>query len=128
MPGHDLLLHILVAEDDVQAAWALQDILQHAGYRATITHDGLQALAVEAMDPADLLLTDLTMPRLGGRGLIRHIRSARPGLPVLVMSGDVNVRGEDEAWSGAQAPTLVLVKPTGVPAILKAIRTLLAQS
>lgn len=128
MPDRDTPRHILVAEDDVQAAWALQDILQHAGYRTTITHDGLQALAVEAMDPADLLLTDLTMPRLDGRGLIRRVRSVRPGLPVLVMSGDANVRGEDEAWGGSLAPTLVLVKPTGVPAILKAIRTLLAHA
>ncbi|CAO3425577.1 response regulator [Azospirillum doebereinerae] len=123
----DVPSHILVAEDDVQAAWALQDILQQAGYRTTVTHDGLQALAVEAMDPADLLLTDLTMPRLDGRSLIRRLRAARPSLPVLVMSGDVNVAA-GEVWSGAMAPTLVLVKPTGVPAILRAIRTLLART
>lgn len=49
--------------------------------------------AEEAMDalgpalPCDLVVTDLRLPGLSGIDLVGHLRSARPGLPVIVVSG-----------------------------------------
>lgn len=118
-------IHILVAEDDMLVAWAIRDILEGAGYRATVAHDGIQALAVEVMDPADLLLTDLNMPRLDGRGLIHRIRAGRPALPVLAMTGEANPMGLGDLGNGISAPTMVLEKPFTAHAILASLRALL---
>jgi len=80
--------HVLIAEDEVLIAAGLRMVLEAAGYRVTVTHDGLAALEVEKRDPADVLLTDLQMPRLGGAELIRRVRARRPDVPVVAMSGD----------------------------------------
>jgi CheY-like chemotaxis protein len=53
--------------------------------------DGQAALeaALADIDGFDILLTDLRMPRLDGTSLLLALRARRPGLPVVVMSGNV---------------------------------------
>lgn len=65
---------ILVAEDDAVQAELLAETLRSAGHDVLVYPDGLsvlRALEVEAT-PADLLLTDLTMPHLTGSGSARR--------------------------------------------------------
>jgi two-component system, chemotaxis family, chemotaxis protein CheY len=52
--------------------------------------DGFEALEQLAREPADLLLTDINMPRMNGEELLRRIGAdpAHRGLPVLVISTD----------------------------------------
>ena len=59
------LVHVLLAEDEVLAALAIEDSLTRAGFRVTVTHNGRQALEADAKDQADVLLTDLRMPIMG---------------------------------------------------------------
>ncbi|WP_207456551.1 response regulator [Azospirillum sp. SYSU D00513] len=79
--------HILIAEDEDLVALALADLLQNQGYRVTVAHNGKQALEAEEREPVDILLTDMRMPVMDGRELIRHVRQRRPDLPVVVMTG-----------------------------------------
>jgi two-component system cell cycle sensor histidine kinase/response regulator CckA len=66
-----------------------------------------------------VLLTDLTMPRLGGADLARRLTDARPGLPVVYMSGF----GEDRLAVDGVLPTRVrlLHKPFDVDTLARAI-------
>ncbi len=121
----DTTVHILVAEDEVLVAWALRSILEEAGYRVTVAHDGEQALALQAQDPADVLLTDLQMPRLDGYGLIRELRADHPMLPVIVMTGAPDPSGLAELRGAAAAGTIVMAKPVGPQPVLSALRDLL---
>lgn len=121
----DTPVHILVADDDVLIAWALRSILEEAGYRVTVAHDGEQALALQARDPADVLLTDLQMPRLDGHGLIRELRAEYPMLPVIVMTGAPNASGLTGLRGGAAAGTIIMAKPVGPQPVLAALRDLL---
>ncbi|MFS2011985.1 response regulator [Azospirillum sp. CT11-132] len=79
--------HILVAEDEDLVALALAEVLEAEGFRVTITHNGQEAIATDVADPADLLVTDMRMPILGGHDVIRALRDRRPSLPVIVLTG-----------------------------------------
>ena len=64
-------------------------ILAERGYRVLSAGDGEDALAVwrDAGTAIDLLVTDVVMPRLGGRELYGRLSTAQPGLRVLYISG-----------------------------------------
>jgi len=100
--------HLLVAEDEPHAAEAVADYLARKGYRVSVASDGLAALERHREDPADLVITDVRMPRLGGVELIRELRRDTPGLPVVLMTGHVEFEESDELQGG---PLVILKKP-----------------
>jgi CheY-like chemotaxis protein len=73
---------------------------------------GLQALGILASDAAvELLVTDLSMPRIDGCTLITEARRLRPGLPALLLTGFV-AEAEDMLKDAAKSgPIAVLRKP-----------------
>jgi CheY-like chemotaxis protein len=80
---------ILLVEDEVGVRDLAHEFLKTAGYKVLEAYDGADALAVAARypGPIDLLLTDMVMPRLSGRELMRAVRETRPDVKVVVMSG-----------------------------------------
>src|SRR5438094_725483 len=61
---------VLVVDDDPDVRRLAQRVLAQQGYTVITVSDGVEALAVVAREPPDLLLTDLAMPRLDGVALI----------------------------------------------------------
>jgi CheY-like chemotaxis protein len=82
-------LTILLVEDHVQAREATQSLLESLGARVVAVEDGRDALDRLAEVDPDLVLTDLAMPRLGGRELLGRLRAdpLHRGLPVVAVSG-----------------------------------------
>ncbi|HEY8370269.1 MAG TPA: response regulator [Thermodesulfobacteriota bacterium] len=80
---------ILLVEDDDLVRRLARQALEDSGYRILEASDGDDAKRVSETHagPIDLLLTDVVMPRLNGPDLARLLAAARPGLPVLYMSG-----------------------------------------
>ncbi|TWA70631.1 response regulator receiver domain-containing protein [Azospirillum baldaniorum] len=118
-------LHILVAEDESLAAMALEDFLSRKGYRVTLAQDGQEGLERYSADPADLVITDLRMPRMDGRALIRELRIRAAGLPILVMTGFLSMEaGEDDLTSDRWQPLVVLRKPVSPQVILDTLASL----
>jgi CheY-like chemotaxis protein len=64
-------------------------VLSGLGYRVLTAADGMQALEMVGgiSDPVHLLITDVVMPRMGGRELATRLTKLRPGLRVLFSSG-----------------------------------------
>lgn len=90
---------ILLAEDEDAVRQAARRILVSSGYKVLEAANGPAAFALSAAreGPIDLLLSDMVMPGMSGRELARRVRAARPGLPVVYMSGyadDVQAGGE----------------------------------
>jgi CheY-like chemotaxis protein len=88
--------------------------------------DPLAALAwiEDGANRADLLLTDLTMPHLNGLQLAGQVARLRPGLPVLLASGNLDAVGDGElAAAGLRA---VLAKPVDPAALRQALSAALA--
>ena len=78
---------IVVADDEPAIRSLLRKILTAAGYTVLEAKDGKEAVRqIEASD-ADLLITDLAMPEQEGIETIRPLRSKRPRLKIIAMSG-----------------------------------------
>jgi len=80
---------LLVVEDEQVILQVARSWLTKLGYRVLTASDGVEALdiAAQTSDPIDLLVTDVVMPRLGGRELARRLTELRPDTKVLYMSG-----------------------------------------
>ena len=121
-------LRVLLAEDEALVALALADCLEAMGHAVTTAPDGAAALALARRPgaaPFDLLVTDLNMPRLGGEGLIRALWAARPGLPVVVVTGSAPPGGAEalrRACGGGHGPLVLLHKPLDYAALEEAVR------
>jgi PAS domain S-box-containing protein len=84
--GHET---ILVAEDEGLLRSLAVEVLGQAGYRLILARDGDEALALfeQNADEIDLAVLDVIMPKRTGRQVHERIRSLRPDLPVLFVSG-----------------------------------------
>jgi signal transduction histidine kinase/CheY-like chemotaxis protein len=82
---------ILLVEDEEVVRGLASSTLRFAGYEVTEASDGEDALQLfkELKGEFDLVLTDVVMPRMGGRDLMKAISSSRPEMKVLYMSGHI---------------------------------------
>jgi len=121
-------VHIIVAEDEVLAAMALEDFLSRKGFRVTLAQDGQEAIERYREDPADAVITDLRMPRMDGRALIRELRAQDSALPLVVMTGYLSMDdGQDDLTSDRWKPLEILRKPVSPQAILDTLLRLMGR-
>jgi CheY-like chemotaxis protein len=80
---------ILLVEDEAAVRALAKKILVQKGYRVLEASDGAIALRIAAghVGEIDLVLTDVAMPNLGGRGMVEELKELSPGMRVLFMSG-----------------------------------------
>lgn len=81
---------ILVADDDALVRNLVTLLMQQDGYFVLSAADGHEGLELSRQYPGsiDLVITDVKMPRLNGTDLCAHLFEERPGIKVLVMSGE----------------------------------------
>jgi two-component system KDP operon response regulator KdpE len=82
---------ILVVDDEPQITRVLRTSLSPHGYEVRIANDGESALEVFQEWNPDLIITDLSMPKMTGTELCENVRD-RSQVPIIVLS----VRGEDK--------------------------------
>jgi len=95
---------VLVVEDEDALREAIAEHLRNHGYEVLVATDGIQALDVLAVNPdVSILVSDLIMPRMGGRELVRQAIKRFPHLHVVLMSGydDQASNSEDHGESSA---------------------------
>jgi CheY-like chemotaxis protein len=80
---------VLLVEDEEAVRSLGRHILAGCGYTVLEARDGAEALQVfqQHPGPIDLVVTDVVMPRLGGRELARRLACLSPGVKVLFLSG-----------------------------------------
>jgi CheY-like chemotaxis protein len=80
---------ILVVDDEQSVADVVKESLEGVGYRVTLCTDSLQALKLFHAKPEqfDLVLTDLTMPKMNGIELARALLQLQPEIPIILTSG-----------------------------------------
>ena len=90
---------ILVVDDDPLVRPAIAHFLSDLLYTVHEADSGQRALDIaRSGQPLDLVLTDVAMPGLNGPQMAAHLRVLRPGLPILMMTGNADrqrLAGED---------------------------------
>jgi two-component system, cell cycle sensor histidine kinase and response regulator CckA len=112
---------ILLVEDEELLRHVLAEMLGDLGYRVLSARDGQQALEMSKKHAAtfDMLITDVLMPDLDGMKLAVSLRSMRPDIKVLFISG-----GEDD--STELPPGMArLQKPFTIKMLSQKVRQLL---
>jgi PAS domain S-box-containing protein len=82
--GHET---VLVADDEPLLLGLARAILEGQGYKVLLAGDGVEAVETYRRERSDLVVLDLTMPRLSGREALRQLRAIDPGVRVLFASG-----------------------------------------
>ncbi|MCX7808033.1 MAG: sigma-54 dependent transcriptional regulator, partial [Deltaproteobacteria bacterium] len=77
---------ILLVEDEVNLRRVLGAQLVRDGYDVKTAGDGVEALRIFEVEPIDIVISDLRMPKLDGMALLKHIVSRRPEVPVILIT------------------------------------------
>ena len=113
---------ILLVEDDPRVRAATVDALEDLDYEPIACASGAEAIDLFDKQPFDLVISDVIMPEMTGPELIRIIKSKRPEIAVLFVTGYVG-EGESEDLIGYE----LLRKPFTVGALASAVAAALAR-
>lgn len=118
---------IMVVDDSSMVRKLLTLTLRMNGYRTVAVCDGMEALERTAVEPVDLVITDLNMPAMDGYELVAAIRRDGPNreVPVIMLTTESE---EEDRRRGYQAGVDVyLTKPAQHQDLLASVRNLLAK-
>jgi DNA-binding NarL/FixJ family response regulator len=117
-------MRVLIADDHTMVRESLVSVLQAAGDMQVVAQaaDGVEAVEKALQTRPDVVIADLSMPRLGGLEVVRRLREALPQTKVLVLT----MHGEHEyvlqaVRAGASG---YLVKDSAASELLAALRSL----
>ena len=108
------LRKLLVIDDDEKTVIYYRELLTPYGFEILCAFDGEQAMPLVDKNPdIQLVILDLSMPRMDGRQWLRWFRTQRHDSPVIIISGyKLDPAGED------LRPAVVLTKPVDVAELL----------
>jgi DNA-binding response OmpR family regulator len=116
-------MRILVAEDDAALAEFLSQRLQQEQFAVKVVGDGTEAQRLAVDQPYDLVILDLNLPGAPGLDVLRNIRSKKPELPVLIVTGAAQV--EERVRSLDAGADDFLAKPFAFAELAARIRAIL---
>ncbi len=118
--------HILFVDDEEMLVQAGKLMLEHLGYTVTARSDSREALELfsEESEEFDLVISDVTMPKMNGVVLAEHLLEIRPDIPIVLTTGFTDLFGPEDAENlGIRE---VMVKPYPIHTLAKTIRSALA--
>jgi FliA/WhiG family RNA polymerase sigma factor len=89
-------MRILIAEDDSSLASFVKKGLDAEHYAVDVSSDGEQARAMAGEFDYDLVVLDLSLPRLDGVAILRYLRTRKPSMPIIVLTGRTRVEDRVE--------------------------------
>ena len=89
-------MRILIAEDDSSLASFVKKGLDAEHYAVDVSSDGEQARAMAGEFDYDLVVLDLSLPRLDGVAILRYLRTRKPSMPIIILTGRTRVEDRVE--------------------------------
>jgi two-component system chemotaxis response regulator CheY len=119
-------MRILTVDDSRTMRDMLRMALVRAGFNVVEAVDGEDGLAVLALNGADVIITDINMPKLDGFGFIEKVREddAHRATPILVLTTESDPAKKNRAR--AAGATGWIVKPFHPEKLVEAIRRVAA--
>src|SRR5271170_1739013 len=119
-------MRILIAEDDSALASFVKKGLDAEHYAVDVSNDGEQARAMAGEFDYDLVVLDLNLPRLDGVAILRYLRTRKPSMPIIILTGRTRVEDRVECLDlGADD---YLGKPFSFTELSARIRALMRRS
>lgn len=116
-------MKILLIEDDLRVAELIKRGLEEQGFSISLAYEGETGRKLAIAKEYDLIITDIILPKVSGIELCKEIRSAKPNMPIIMLTAlgttDDKVEGFD---AGADD---YLVKPFDFRELQVRIRALL---
>jgi two-component system copper resistance phosphate regulon response regulator CusR len=119
-------MRVLIAEDDKPVASFLQKGLEAEQYAVDIAQDGEEAQSMVSQFEYDVAVLDLTLPRMDGLDVLKHIRETNRALPVLLLTGRNRV--EDRVKGLDLGADDYLTKPFSFTELSARVRALLRRA
>ncbi len=113
-------MRILVVEDKIALAQALEAILVENKYTVDTVHDGLKGLEYSMSDVYDGIILDIMLPGMNGLEVLRNLREERISTPVLLLTAKSEI--EDKVKGLDYGADDYLTKPFATEELLARIR------
>ena len=115
-------MRILIAEDETELAKGLKFLLEKNMFTVDIVHDGAEALSYFRCRDYDVVILDIMMPKIDGLEVLRQIREAGSGVPVLMLTAKAEI--EDRVTGLEAGADDYLPKPFASPEFIARVRAL----
>jgi DNA-binding response OmpR family regulator len=115
-------MRILVIEDEERLARLISRVLVEEGYAVEMEANGRQALMRALADDYDLLIVDWMLPELSGVQLVKRLRAAEVGTPVIMLTARDQIEDRVEGLDAGADD--YLPKPFAFPELLARVRAL----
>lgn len=119
-------MRVLIAEDDEALARFVRQGLEAEHYAVDVLPDGERARSAATEVDYDVVILDLNLPKLDGVSVLRHLRSKKPSIPVLVLTQRTRV--EDRVQCLDNGADDYLAKPFSFSELSARIRALVRRS
>ena len=116
------MMRILIVEDEEHLARLVAEVLGREGYAAEVVGDGRTALARALVEPFDLLVVDWMLPDLDGVQVVKRLRAADVGIPILMLTARSQIEDRVEGLDAGADD--YLPKPFAFPELLARVRAL----
>jgi len=119
---------ILIIDDDSKVLGTYSRILEHAGYEVVTACDGNEGISTFKDKLADLVITDIFMPRKEGLETIKELKQGFPDVKIIAISGGGDGMGPENYLQAAKlfGAMCALTKPIEGEDLLKAVQECLS--
>lgn len=115
-------MRILIAEDETELAKGLKFLLEKNKFTVDAVHDGEEALSYFQSRDYDVVILDIMMPKVNGLEVLRQIREAGSGVPVLMLTAKAEI--EDRVTGLEAGADDYLPKPFASPEFIARVKAL----
>lgn len=77
---------VLLVDDEAPIRRSLGPYLERGGYRVLLASDGAEAMDILASYQVDIIVSDVLMPRMDGRELVRRVRAGGAWTPIILLT------------------------------------------
>jgi len=112
-----------VIDDEADIGRILQIFLTKKGFDVLTAESGEKGLEVLKKEQPDLLILDMSMPGIGGQGVLKELKKGKPSFPIIILTGSMS---EEEILIGSGPIVSDFVfKPVDLNILLEKVNKLL---
>jgi len=118
---------VLVVEDDTSVRRVLARVFERAGFSVATAPNGEDALPFLAKERFEVMVCDISMPKMTGRQLCQHLAANGPYLPHCTFIVTSRSEAEERSWISRYDEIVMVEKPVGPRHLLRLVRQRLSE-